>query len=158
MILWAKPDHQGLKVVLQILTRQFYKNTKKSSLYSQSFLIFIHKTPIVENHPTTRDIRELLQPRSTPTGITVYFKMSSLFIYILEIHSRKFRTQRLMKRLWKIITYLLCYGIKASLVTWFSHNAFFFFPGAKSENNLRGYVAFSRDIIKKKYSYEFFYS
>ena len=43
----------GLKVALQILGQKFYKNTKKSSLYPQSLLIFIHKTPVVENHPTT---------------------------------------------------------------------------------------------------------
>ena len=59
-----------LKVALQILGRNFYKNTKKSSLYSQSLLIFIHKTPVVENHSTTKKIRDLLRPRSTPTGNT----------------------------------------------------------------------------------------
>ena len=59
-----------LKVALQILGRKFYKNTKKSSLYSQSLIIFIHKTPVVENHPITGEIRELLRPRSTTTGIT----------------------------------------------------------------------------------------
>ena len=104
----AKGD---LKVALQILGRKFYKNTKKTSLYSHSLLIFIHKTPVVENHPTTRENRELLRPRSTPTGITVYFYMSISLIYILEIHRRKFQTLRLMKTLWKTITYLLCYGI-----------------------------------------------
>ena len=35
---------KGLKVAFQVLGRKFYKNTKKSSLYSQSLLIFIHKT------------------------------------------------------------------------------------------------------------------
>ena len=49
-----------LKVALQIFRRKFYKNTKKSSLYSQSLLIFIHKTLVVKNHPTTGEIRELL--------------------------------------------------------------------------------------------------
>ena len=34
-----------LKVAPQILGRTFYKNTKISSLYSQSLLIFVHKTP-----------------------------------------------------------------------------------------------------------------
>ena len=38
--------------------RKFYKNAKKSSLYSQSLLIFIHKTSLVENHPTTGEIRQ----------------------------------------------------------------------------------------------------
>ena len=53
--------------------QKFYKSTKKSSLYSQSHLIFIHKTTVVENHPTRGEIRELPLPRLTPTGITVYF-------------------------------------------------------------------------------------
>ena len=63
----------SLKVALQILGRTFYENTKKSSLYSQSLLSFNHKTPTDENHPTTREIRDILRPRSTPTGNTVYF-------------------------------------------------------------------------------------
>ena len=45
------------KVALQILWRKFYKNTEKSSFYSQSLLIFIHETPVVESHPTTREIK-----------------------------------------------------------------------------------------------------
>ena len=65
-----------LKVALQISGRKFYKNTQKSSLYSQSLLIFIHKTPVVESHPTIREIRNLIRPRSTLTGNTVYFYMS----------------------------------------------------------------------------------
>ena len=51
-----------LKVALQILGRKFYKNTRISSLYSPSLLIFSHKTPVVESHPTRREIRELLRP------------------------------------------------------------------------------------------------
>ena len=80
-----------LKVDLQILGRKFYKNTKKSSLFSQSLLILIHKTSVVENHPTTREIRDLLRPRSTPTGNTVYFYMSSSIIYTLKIHRQSFK-------------------------------------------------------------------
>ena len=71
-----------LKVALQILGRKFYKNTKKSSLYSQS----LHRTPAVERHPITREIMDLLWPMSTPTGNTVYFYMSSSFIFTLKIH------------------------------------------------------------------------
>ena len=53
----------ALKVALQIWGPTFYNNTKKeSSLYSHSLLIFIHKTPLFENRPTTREIRELLRP------------------------------------------------------------------------------------------------
>ena len=97
---------KGLKVALQILGRKFYENTEKSFLNSRSLLILIHKTPVVKSHPTTREIRDLLWPRSTPTGNTVYFYMSSSLIYILEIHKRKFQAWRLMKTLWKIITCL----------------------------------------------------
>ena len=38
----------ALKVALQILGRKVFENTEKSSLYSQSFLIFIRKIPVVE--------------------------------------------------------------------------------------------------------------
>ena len=40
-------------VALQILRQKIYKNTKTSSLYSQSRLFFVHKTPVVESHPTS---------------------------------------------------------------------------------------------------------
>ena len=80
-----------LKVALQILGQKCYKNTEKSSLHSQGLLIFIHKTPVVENHLTTREIRDLLRPRSTPIGNTVYFYMTSSFIYMLEIHRGSFK-------------------------------------------------------------------
>ena len=46
-------------MALQIFGRKLYKNTKKSSLYPQSLSIFIHKTPVVENHPTTGEITEI---------------------------------------------------------------------------------------------------
>ena len=68
------------------------KKNKTSSLYSQSLLIFIHKTPVVECRPTSREIRYLLRPRSTTTGNTVYFYMRSSLIYILKIHKRSFIT------------------------------------------------------------------
>ena len=51
--------HIPLKVALQTLGRKFYKNTKKSSLYSQCLLIFIHKTQVVESHPTTKEIKRM---------------------------------------------------------------------------------------------------
>ena len=84
-------NNNNLKVALQTLGRNFYKNIKESSLYSQSLLIFIHRTPVVERHPITREIRDFLWPRSTPTGNTVYFYMSSSFIYTLKIHRRSFK-------------------------------------------------------------------
>ena len=67
------------------------KNTRKSSLYSKSLLIFIHRTQVVERHPITRKIRDLLWPRLTPTGNTVYFYMSSSFIYTMKIHRWSFK-------------------------------------------------------------------
>ena len=73
-----------LKVALQILARKFYKNTKKSSLYFQSLLIFIHITPEAESHPKTIEVRDLLRPRSTPTGNMVYFYTSTSLIYSLK--------------------------------------------------------------------------
>ena len=82
----------SLKVALQILERKIYKNYKKSSLYYQSLLIFIHKTPMVENHSKTREIRELLRLIPTPTGTMVYLYMSSSLIYTLEIHRKKIQT------------------------------------------------------------------
>ena len=80
-----------LKVACQILGRKFYKTTKKSFLYSISLLTFIHRAPVIERHPITREIRDLLQPRLTPTGNTVYFYISSSFIYTLKIHRRSFK-------------------------------------------------------------------
>ena len=88
----VKVSESYLKVAIQILGRKLYKNTKKSSLYSQSLLIFIYETTIVESHLTTREIRDLLRPRSTQTGSKVYFfYMSSSLIYILKIHRRSFK-------------------------------------------------------------------
>ena len=70
------------------LRTKFYKNTKKSFLYSQSLLNFIHKTPVAENHPKTRKIRDLLCPSSKPTGNTVYFYMISSLIYTPKIQTK----------------------------------------------------------------------
>ena len=75
-------------------TLPFSSNLKLSSansLYTQSLLIFVHKTPVVESHPTTREIKDLLWLRSTLTGNTVYFYMSSSLIYILKINRRSFK-------------------------------------------------------------------
>ena len=79
-----------LKVALHVLGRKIYKNTKKSFLYTQSLLIFIHRAPVDERHPITRRIRDLLWPRSTKTGNTIFFYMSSPFICTLKIHRRSF--------------------------------------------------------------------
>ena len=68
-----------------VFKRIVLQTRKNQGLFGKG-LIFIHKTPVVVNHPTTREIRDLLRPRSTRTGNTVYFYMSSSFIYILKIH------------------------------------------------------------------------
>ena len=83
---WLLAD---LKVALQILGQKCYKNTEKSSLYSQSLLISIHKTQVVESHQITREIRDLLRPRSTPTGNTVYFLNEQL----AHLHTENTQTE-----------------------------------------------------------------
>ena len=79
---------QNLKVALQILGQTFYKNTKRTSLYSQSLLI--HKTPAFENHLTTREIRDLLPP--------------SLFLHeqLTHLHTGNTQTKLQTKRPMKI--------------------------------------------------------
>ena len=46
-------------------------------------MIFIHKTPVVERHPTTGE-RDLLRPRSTPT-------VNSLFLHeqLANLHTEE---------------------------------------------------------------------
>ena len=99
-------------VALQILGRKFYKNIKKKIykyyLYPQSLLIFIHITPVVENHPTTRQIRDLLRPTSTLMGKFLHEQLAHLHKGNTQ---RKLQTYSPMKILWKIITRLLCYRI-----------------------------------------------
>ena len=51
---FCKHVSDDLKVALQILRRKFYKYTEKSSLYPQSLLILIHKTPVVEKFTTVQ--------------------------------------------------------------------------------------------------------
>ena len=41
ILFWGQVG-QRLKVALQIMGRKFYENTKKSTLYSKSLLIFVH--------------------------------------------------------------------------------------------------------------------
>ena len=50
------------------LDENFTKIKKKNILLLPSLIIFIHKTPVIENHQTTGEIRELLQLRSTLDG------------------------------------------------------------------------------------------
>ena len=128
-------------MALQILGRKLYKNTEKSSLYSQSHLVFIHKTPLVLDHPTTREIRELLWSRSTPRRIRVYFYTSSSLIYILQIHRRVsnvasdediMEKNHLFAMLWNLSV------ISHKIVS----QCFFFISGAKSSLYSQSHLVF----------------
>ena len=82
----------GLKVALQILGRKFYKNTEKSSLYSQSLLIFVHKTAVVETHPTTKEIKRFTTVQVDTDGKHGLFLHEQLaHLHVLEIHRRSFK-------------------------------------------------------------------
>ena len=124
----------SLKVALQILVRKFYKNTEKSSLYSQSLLIFIHKTPVVESRPTIREIRDLLRPRSTPTGKTVYFYMSSSLIYKMKKNTDEASNIASNKDIMEV-NYIFVMLQNLSVIShWIFPQCFFFFiSGAKSK-------------------------
>ena len=63
----------GWKVALQIVGLKFYKNAKKSSIYSQSLLICVHKTPVVENHLTTWEIKRFTTAQVDTMGRHVLF-------------------------------------------------------------------------------------
>ena len=81
-LLFYNTQPQFLKVVLQILVRKLYKNAKKSSLYSQSLLIFIHRIPVVERHPITREIKRFTctTAQMTSTG------KHGLFLHEQHVH------------------------------------------------------------------------
>ena len=74
-------------------------------------MVFIHKTPVVENHPTTEVIRELLRPRSTPDG------NHGLFLHEQLAHLHTGNTQKKAPNIasdediMENITSMLCYGI-----------------------------------------------
>ena len=78
---------QTLKVALQILGRKFYKNTKKSSLYFQSLLIFIHRTLVVKRHPITREIKRFTMAHADTNG------KHGLFLHEQFIHLHNENTQ-----------------------------------------------------------------
>ena len=85
------PGQPGLKVALQILRRKFYKNTRKSSLYSKSLLIYNDKTPVVENHPTTREIKRFTMAQVDTDG------KRSLFLREQLVHLHTGNTQTKLK-------------------------------------------------------------
>ena len=63
----------GWKVALQIVGLKFYKNAKKSSIYSQRLLICVHKMPVVENHLTTWEIKRFTTAQVDTMGRHVLF-------------------------------------------------------------------------------------
>ena len=69
MPLKGGPSDLGTKIL---------QNTKKSSVYSQSLLIFIYRAPVVERRPITREIRNWL----TPTRNTVYFYIHEQLVHL----------------------------------------------------------------------------
>ena len=99
-------------MALQILGRKIYKNTEKSCLYFHRLIIIIHKTP------TTREIRELINTQTKVSNIASDED-------IVE-------NNHMFAMLWNlsVISHLIF------------QKCFFFISGAKSKNNLRGYVAF----------------
>ena len=62
------PSDLGTKKITKLLKNHPYKPPPPFP----SLLFFIHKTPVVESHPTTSEIRDLLRP----TGNTIYFSPS----------------------------------------------------------------------------------
>ena len=94
------------------LGRKFYKNTNKSSFCSHSLLIFIHKTPVVQNHPTTGEIRELLRLQVDTD------KNHGLFLHEQLVHLHTGNTQKKVSNvasdediMENNYMFMLCYGI-----------------------------------------------
>ena len=100
-------------------------------------LTFIHKTAVVENHPTKREITELLRPRSTPTGITVYFYMtiSLIYIHVRKIHRRKLQTASDENIMENNIMFVMLWNLSV-ISHIISPRCFFFISGGKSKNNI----------------------
>ena len=79
---------------------------------------------------------------STPMGSMVYFYMSSSFIYTLKIHRRSFKhilafDEDIMEN-----NYMFVMLWNLSVISHWIFLQYFFISGAKSKNNLRGYIAF----------------
>ena len=62
-------------------------------------MIFIHEALVVESHPRTREIRDLLRPRSTPTWNRIYFSHEQLAHLHPENIQTKLQIYRPMKTL-----------------------------------------------------------
>ena len=134
-------------MALQILGRKSHKNIKKSSLYSQCLLIFIHKTPVVERHPTKREIREYY-------GQGRHRGNHGLFLHEQLAHLNTGNTQKKVSNIPSdedIMENNYLFGMLWNLSVighWIFRNCFFVISGAKSKDNLRGYVAFYWNTIK----------
>ena len=109
---------------------------------AQEFRTLHDITQLVENHPTTREIRILLRPRLTPMGITVYFSHEQLtYSHIWNTHRKVsyiasdediVENNYMLVILWSL----------SVIIHLIFPQCFFFISGAKSKNNLRGYIAF----------------
>ena len=130
-----------LKVALQILGRKFYKGTKKSSLYSQSLLIFIHRTQVVERHPITRGIRDCYGPgrhqQETRSIFTWAARSFTHWKYTDEASNIAF-DEDIMENNYM---FLMLWNLRL-ISHWIFPQCFFFISSAKSKINLKGYEAF----------------
>ena len=118
------------------LGTKILQTTKKSSLYSQSLLIFIHRTPVVENHPTTREIRELLWPLVDKDG------NHSLLLHEQLAHLPTGNTQKKVSNIASDEDMENNYMFMLWNLSVISPTMLISISGAKSKNNLRGHVAF----------------
>ena len=141
-----------LKVALQIFGRKFYKkNTKKkTSLYSQSLLIFILKTLVVESHPTTRKLDiyygQGRHRRETQSFFTWAARSFTYEVPRTENTQAKLQTWRIASNVDMMENNFMVVMLEnLSVISHciFPQCFFFFISGAKSKNNLRCfYVAF----------------
>ena len=133
-------------MALQILGRKFYTNAKKLSLYSQSLLVFIYKTAVVENHPTTREIRELLWPRSTPRGNHGSFLHEQLAHLLTSTENTQKKVSNMASDediMENNQMFVILWNFQLDFPIILSYNNFFDFW----REILRGYVAFSENTI-----------
>ena len=70
------------------LGKKILQNTKKLSIYSKSLLIFIHKTPLVEHHPTNGEIKRITTTQIDTNGI------HDLFVHAQLAHLHTGNTQK----------------------------------------------------------------
>ena len=100
-------------------------------------MIFIHKTPVVENHPTTREIRELLRPTD---GKRVLF----LDEQIAGNTGNKDKASNIVsdEDIMENNNMFVILSNLSAVSRLIFPQCFFSISGANSKNNLRGYVTF----------------